>query len=179
MRILLPCAVCLAGLLAGCSSEPPKPAPSPAPETRAAAPKPLDETHRFPKTDMADSKVVDKELMGKSFMPGGTVVHYKKGKTEYDMFVCQLASPTAAAVLLPDWRKALADSRFEASFGGYFGQDAGKPVFVFAKGAWIAGISGLPEKQADLAARTLAVTEAGRTRPGCFVIRVATAPAHS
>ena len=33
---------------------------------------------------------------------------------------------------------------------------AGGPVFVFAKGAWIAGVAGLPEKDADLAARTLA-----------------------
>ncbi len=29
-------------------------------------------------------------------------------------------------------------------------------ITVFAKGAWIAGVAGLPEKDADLAARTLA-----------------------
>ena len=142
-------------LLAGCSSQPAQ-QPAPAAAVKAEAPKPLDETRRFPKTDMVDSKVIDKELMGKTFMPGGTLAHYKKGKTEYDMFVCQFATPTAAAVVLPDWRNALTDAKFEASFGGYFGQDAGKPVFVFTKGTWLAGVSGLPEKEADLEARTLA-----------------------
>lgn len=144
---------CLAFLLAGCGSEAPKPSQ---PAAKVEAPKPLDESHRFPKTDFVDSKVVDNHLLGKAFMPGGTLAHYKRGKTEYDMFVCQVSSPTAAAVMLPDWRQALTDAKFEATFGGYFGADGGKPVFVFAKGNWIAGVVGLPEKQADLEARTLA-----------------------
>jgi hypothetical protein len=29
-------------------------------------------------------------------------------------------------------------------------------VFVFTKGAWIAGVAGMPQKQADLQARLLA-----------------------
>ena len=100
--------------------------------------------------------MVDKELMGKPFMPGGTLARYKKGKKEYEMFVTKLATATDAAILLPDWRKALTDSKLVPSFGGYFGQDAGRPVFVFSKGAWIAGIAGLPEKEADAEARILA-----------------------
>ena len=48
------------------------------------------------------------------------------------------------------------DSKLIASFGGYFGQSDGRPVFVFSKGAWIAGIAGLPEKGADAQARLLA-----------------------
>jgi hypothetical protein len=122
----------------------------------AAAAKPPDETRRFPSANLVRTEVIDKQLLGKSFMPGGTLAHYKKGKTEYRMFVGKLADSQAAAFLLIDWRKALAGAKLIPSFGGYFGQDAGIPVFVFAKGAWIAGVAGLPEKEADLAARALA-----------------------
>ena len=72
------------------------------------------------------------------------------------MFVAKLPSATDAAVVLPDWRRALTDPKLVASFGGYFGQDAGRPVFVFAKDVWVAGVAGLPEKEADLQARALA-----------------------
>lgn len=89
-------------------------------------------------------------------MPGGTLGHYKKGKLEYEIFVARLPSSMDAAVLLPDWRKSMNDSKLIASFGGYFGQSDGRPVFVFSKGAWIAGIAGLPEKGADAQARLLA-----------------------
>jgi len=94
--------------------------------------------------------------MGKSFMPGGTLAHYKKGKIEFEMFATKFATSLDAAVLLPDWKKELTDPKLEPMFGGYFGQDAGRPVFVFSKGAWIAGIAGLPEKDADQQARALA-----------------------
>jgi hypothetical protein len=72
------------------------------------------------------------------------------------MFVGKLPGSGDAALLLPDWSKALTDSTLVPSFGGYFGMDSGRPVFVFAKGSWIAGIAGLPQKDADLLARTLA-----------------------
>ena len=141
-------------LLASCGSEP-NPPPS-APVKKAEAPKPADESRRFPTAGLVETKIVDKELLGKPFMPGGTLARYKKGKTEYEMFVARLPSALDAAILLPDWSKLLAGSKLVPTFGGYFGQDAGRPVFVFAKGAWIAGIVGLPEKEADLLARTLA-----------------------
>jgi hypothetical protein len=121
--------------------------------------KPVDETRRFPAANLVETKMVDKQLMGKPFMPGGTLASYKKGKIAYNMFLAKLASPADAAFLLLDWHKALADAHLVPSFGGYFGhdsQDAGRPVFVFAKGAWIAGVVGLPEKDADLQARGLA-----------------------
>jgi hypothetical protein len=117
---------------------------------------PADESRRFPSANLVDTKPVAKQLMGKSFMPGGTVANYKTGKAQYSMFLAKLATPTDAAIALLDWSKAMAGSHLVPSFGGYFGQDAGRPVFVFTKGAWIAGISGLPEKEADLQARTLA-----------------------
>jgi hypothetical protein len=142
-------------LLLTCCGSPPEPTASEPPK-KADAQKPSDESQRFAAANLVETKVVDKELMGKPFMPGGTLARYKKGKKEYEMFVAKLPTATDAAILLPDWRKALTDSKLEPSFGGYFGQDAGRPVFVFSKGAWIAGIAGLPEKEADLEARTLA-----------------------
>jgi hypothetical protein len=144
----------LAALLAACGSE--SKAPAPAPPKKAEAPKPPDESRYLPQTNFLDSKVVDDHLLGKAFMPGGTVGRYKKGKTEYEIFIRRLAGPVDAAVILPDWNKALTGSKLVPSFGGYFGDDGGRPVFVFTKGPWIAGIAGLPEKQADLEARTLA-----------------------
>lgn len=154
MRIALYSIAALAALLASCGSESKAPAPEPA--KKAEAPKPADESHRFPKANLVETKVVDKELMGKSFMPGGTLARYQKGKTEYEMFVARLPSAQDAAFLLPDWRKALTNAKLVPSFGGYFGEDAGRPLFVFAKGAWIAGVAGLAEKQADAQARLLA-----------------------
>jgi hypothetical protein len=122
----------------------------------SAAPKPADESRRLPLPNRVDAQVVDNHLLGKPFMPGGTLAHYKRGKIEYAMFIARTPAPQDAAFLLLDWHKALAGAKMVPSFGGYFGQDAGRPVFVFAKGAWIAGVAGLPEKDADLAARTLA-----------------------
>jgi hypothetical protein len=119
-------------------------------------PKPGDESKHFSKVNLVDTIVVDKQLLGKPFMPGGTLAQYKRGKTEYEMFLSKMASANDAALILPDWRKALTDAKLVPSFGGYFGSDAGRPVFVFTKGAWIAGIAGLPEKDADAEARKLA-----------------------
>jgi hypothetical protein len=121
-----------------------------------APPAVRDESRRFPQANLVGAKVMQRELMGKTFMPGGTVATYKKGKTEWTLFVAQCPNATDAAIRLPDWRKALTNAKLEASFGGYFGQDGGAPVFVFAKGAWIAGVKGLPEKDADAQARLLA-----------------------
>lgn len=142
-------------LLSSCNSKPKETAPAPAPKV-VSTPKPADESRRFPRTNLVDTIVVDKELLGKRFMPGGTLGQYKKGKTEYDVFVAKVASATDAALVLPDWQHALTDTKFIPSFGGYFGQDQGRPVFVFTKGPWIAGIAGLPEKDADAVARKLA-----------------------
>jgi len=137
-------------LLSSCDSKAPE-APKP-----AATPKPHDESRRFSTVNLVDTIVVEKQLLGKPFMPGGTLAHYKKGRIEFEMFAAKMASPTEAALLLPDWKKELADSKYVPSFGGYYGQDGGRPVFVFTKGAWIAGVAGLQEKEADKEARTLA-----------------------
>ena len=144
--------IAAAALLVACGPEP-KPADAP---KKAEAPKPSDESFRFPKANLAGTQVVDDALMGKSFMPGGTLARYRKGKAEYEMFVARLPNANDAAFLLPDWRNALAGAKLVPSFGGYFGADAGRPVFVFTKGPWIAGVVGLPEHEADAQARVLA-----------------------
>ena len=155
MRLPAVLIAALAVLLAACGSQPTQPATTENPKQVEPA-KPADESARFPKANLVETKVVGKEIMAKPFMPGGTIARYKNGKTEYEMFVAKLPSATDAAILLPDWNKALTGSKLVPSFGGYFGDDGGRPVFVFAKGAWIAGIAGLPEKQADAQARILA-----------------------
>jgi hypothetical protein len=155
-RALVWAVTCLSVVLStSCGTDTP-PAPAPTPAKQVVVAKPSDESRRFPPTNLVASKVIDRELMGKPFMPGGTMAHYKKGRIEYDMFIARVADANAAALLLPDWRTSMTDAKLVPSFGGYFGSDAGRPVFVFAKGAWIAGIAGLPLKDADAEARTLA-----------------------
>ena len=154
MRLLLIAAVSV--LLVSCNSAPKQTAADTPKEAPAPPPKPVDDSNKFPKPNLVDTEVTAEDLLGKRFMPGGTIAHYRKGKVEYDMFVARTASPNDAALVLVDWRNALADVKFIASFGGYFGNDTGTPVFVFTKGPWIAGIKGLNQKDADLQARTLA-----------------------
>ena len=83
-------------LAGGCAS------PPPAPVAQVEVAKPADETRRFPSENRVETQVVATALLGKAFMPGGTLAHYKKGAAEYDMFVARLPTPLAAALLLPD-----------------------------------------------------------------------------
>jgi hypothetical protein len=146
----------LAVLLAACSPSTDT-AKTVAQEKKAVVPpKPPDESRYLPRLDQVSTEVIAEHLQGKSFMPGGTLGHYKNNGREYEMFVRKLASSLDAALLLADWQKALNDSKLVPAFGAYAGDDGGRPVFVFTKGAWIAGIAGLNEKQADLPARALA-----------------------
>jgi hypothetical protein len=144
-------------LLAACGSSSDAPKTMPQERTAAVPPKPPDESRYLPQPNQVGTEVITNHLLGKSFMPGGTLGHYRSGKQEYEMFVRKLASPLDAAVLLPDWQKELKDSKLIPAFGAYIGDDGGRPVFVFTKGAWIAGIAGLNEKQADQPARSLAI----------------------
>lgn len=124
-------------------------------ESPAARPQPTDESRRFPKAGLVETRVTQ-VVYGKEFLPGGTVAVYRLPKREWTTFVIKTASPSDAAIALLDWKKALSDSKLVPSFGGYFGTEGGKPVFVFTKGRWVAGVVGLPEKEADAQARLLA-----------------------
>ncbi len=143
-------------MLCGCGSS-----PQPAPSSERAAPppapaKPADESARFPQADLSGTEVVNTHLLGKAFMPGGTLAHYKKGKRTYDLFLAETPSAQDAAIVLLSWKDGLSGAEFVPSFGGYFGKDGSEPVFVFTKGKWIAGVKGLPQKEADANARVLA-----------------------
>jgi len=150
---LLACAAA-AGLLAGCGSESKPSAPQQTEVTQAA--KPADETRRFPVAEQVSTQVVNDHILNKPFMPGGTIAHYKKGSTEYDMFVAQFPTSTDAAIGLANLEGTLKDPKLIPTFGGYFGTDAGRPAFVFPKDKWLAGVLGLPQAEADAAARVLA-----------------------
>lgn len=144
-------------LLAGCSSAPPPAASqSSAEPSSAATTLPRDETFRFPAADRVETHVVANHMLNQTFMPGGTMAHYKKGKTEYDLFVSQFPSATDAAIALANLEGSLQGAKLIPTFGGYFGTEAGRPAFIFPKDTWIAGVIGLPEKEADPIARTLA-----------------------
>src|SRR5271165_4705769 len=103
-------------LLCSCDSKPAPEAPKPAVAAKQAPPPPLDESRRFPKPNLVGTIVVEKQLLGKPFMPGGTQAHYKKGRQEYDMFLARTASANDAALLLPDWRTALKEAKLIPSF---------------------------------------------------------------
>jgi hypothetical protein len=115
-----------------------------------------DDTHHFPAEGRVEAKTVEDRLLGREFLPGGNVAHYKRGKQEFDMFLIRTSMPEAAALLLYDYKKRMENPKLIAHFGGFYGKEGGQMVFVFAKGRWLAGVVGLPEKDADMAARELA-----------------------
>ena len=141
-------------LLASCGSQPSQSAQ--APVQTEQPPKPKDETRRFPLDGQVSTKLVENHILDKTFLPGGTMAHYKKGPKEYDMFVAQFPTATDAAIALAHMEGALKDPHLIPTFGGYFGTDGGRPAFIFPKNTWIAGVIGLPEQEADREARGLA-----------------------
>ena len=143
-------AIAILCLLAACS-EPPKPAAE-APRP----PRPMDEARRFPMMNRVSADVVETPIMGKAFLPAGNVAKYKDNKSEWELFVYKAASEGEAGTKLLDYKNSLAEPKFVAHFGGYFGLDAGKPVFLFSKGKYVAGVVGLPLDRADALARDFA-----------------------
>ncbi len=146
--------VAAAMLLSGCGGgeAPKKSAAAPVKKRPAVA----DETHRFPAEGRIEAKVVEDHVLGREFLPGGNVARYRRGKQEFEMFLIRNRVPEAAALLLYDYKKRMENPKLIPHFGGFYGKEGGRMVFVFAKGPWLAGVAGLPEKDADLAARELA-----------------------
>ena len=134
------------GILGGCARKP-------GPATGDAA------THAsalLPKENEVTVQVVSKELLGKSFMPGGALARYQKGKVSYEIFLGELPTPTDSAIVLAHWDQALKNPKVVRSLDAYYGVDGGRPIYVFAREQWVAGIIGLSEEEADRQARTLA-----------------------
>jgi len=134
---------------------------NPALEVKTAPPAdatdpPPDQSQHFPQTGLIKMERVPDHLLDKKFMPGGNLASYKRGKLEYQQFLGTMADADHAAFLLLDWNKELKGSKYLAHMGGYAGMDGGRPLYVFTKGAWIAGVAGLPQDQADIVARQFA-----------------------
>ena len=142
----------LLALLSGCSNPP---AQSKAVEPQQAV-APQDQSRHFPMTGQINMEIVPEHLLGKDFMPGGNLAEYRVGKSEYRQFLGKMPDAQTAAFLLLDWKKTLKDAQYIANMGGYYGMDGDRPVYVFTKGVWVAGIVGLPQAKADVVARQFA-----------------------
>lgn len=144
---------CLA--LFGCSSAPEQTAktqPSSVP-----APKPVkDLTGLLPPADRSGARVVPDHILDQPKMPGGSVGDYSAGARKYQLFVIEAEDNQKAAFLLLDMKSALQNPEYLAHMGGYFGTDGTRPIFVFAKLRYLAGVVGLPRAEADPIARVLA-----------------------
>jgi hypothetical protein len=138
-------------LLIGCGS-------APAPKQAEAPPPPpvKDDTALLLVQNRVSASVVKDHLLGKQVLPGGTLGEYSDRGKKYQLFIMETTSSQNAAILLLDFKTTLTDPAYIAYMGGYFGTDAGNPVYVFAKLQYLAGVVGLPEDLADPIARQLA-----------------------
>jgi hypothetical protein len=118
--------------------------------------KPVDLTRFFPLTNRGEVKLEEEHLLGKDYLPGGNIAHYKNGKQEYDLFLLKTSGNETAALLVFELKGKLKDPKFIPQFGGYYGLDGEKKIFVFPKLAYLAGVIGLSEKDADGIARDFA-----------------------
>jgi hypothetical protein len=144
----------LMAMLCACGSAPPEEHPQSAPAP--AAPKPMDEGRRFPMADRVSVHLVDDHVLGKDYLPGGNVAEYRRKGRTYQEFLVHSQSAKAAALLLFDFKGHLREAKYLAHMGGYFGIDGTTPVYMFQKGVFLAGLLGLPEKEADPLARQFA-----------------------
>jgi len=130
-----------------------------APQEPKAAPAkamPEDESHRFSKEDRVSTEVVDDNLLGKDYLPGGNQAEYDRGGKKHQLYLIKTGSPEDAALLMFDIKGRLADAKYVPHFGGYFGMDGDEPTFVFPKNSYVAGIVGLSQDDADELARHFA-----------------------
>ena len=138
---------------AGCDSGQ-KAAPTAEPVRKAA--RPADLTRYFPLANRGDVKLEEEHLLGKDYLPGGNIAHYKSGAKEYDLFLLKTSGNEAAALLVFEFKGKLKGVKPIPHFGGYYGLDGEKKIFVFPKLAYLAGVVGLSEKDADGIARDFA-----------------------
>ena len=154
MKSGFPVAAALVMLTAcGNSSPPQQQAAESAPAAKA---KPIDESRRFPLADQVSIQLVNDKMLGKDFLPGGNVAEYRRKGKSWEQFLVHSSNAEAAALLLFDFKNHLSDPKYLPHMGGYFGTDGTKPVYIFQKGAYLAGFVGLAEKDADPLARQFA-----------------------
>jgi hypothetical protein len=117
---------------------------------------PADESRWFPSKDQVGTHVVAGHLLDKSIAPGGTVGEYRNAQGSYQLGLIHMPSNDKAAFLLLDVKKVMAAPQYLPNMGGYFGMQDGVPLYVFAKGPYVAVLKGLAMERADPLARTFA-----------------------
>lgn len=133
-------------LLAGCSSAP-KVEEKPA-FRMPSLPRQIAEDVRFPSANRKSVEVVESNLLGYNFLASGNLATYQTDSARYLLFLIRCKDASQAGVYLTDIKNELKDPKFVASYGAYFSQMPSGPIFVFAKGIYLAGIVGLPEDEA-------------------------------
>lgn len=111
---------------------------------------------KFPSAGQVKMQLIPDHLLSKDFMPGGNLADYRTDLGEYQMFLLDAPDVRGAAFMLLDWKTAIPEAKYLPNMGGYYGKDNGKTFYIFAKGAYLAGILGLPEEKADVEARRFA-----------------------
>lgn len=125
-------------------------------QTAAPAEKILDQTHFFRKEGLVEAKVVEANLAGKDFMPGGNHASYERDGKTFQVFFTLRRNANVATFLFMDYKDVLTDAEFVPHFGGYFGMDGETPTFVFPREKYVVGITGLDLEDADLEGRWIA-----------------------
>ena len=111
-----------------------------------------DDSRCFPTVDRTSLQEIAAHLMNNPALPGGLLAEYK----DHQLFLIRTASADKAGFLLLDYKKTLKEPKYLANMGGFYGEDRGRPAYVFAKGVFLAGVVGLPREKADAVARTFA-----------------------
>ena len=134
------------------------PEQKPAAVKQAAAPTEQirDQTHLFRKEGLVEAKVVDSNLGGKDFMPGGNLAEYEKDGKRYQVFFTLRRNADRALLLSMNYRDILDGQEFVPAYGGFFGMDGDTPTLVFQKQKYVVAVTGLKLEDADQAARRIA-----------------------
>jgi hypothetical protein len=133
--------------------------PSEQPEAKKEAepaPRPADETRRFPMQDRVNVEIAEGHLLSNELLPPGNLAEYSSGGITYHLFLGEAKSGEAAALIMFDYKNTFANPKLLPHMGGYYGIDGDQPVYLFVKGKWLAGIVGLEEAEADPLARAFA-----------------------
>lgn len=119
-------------------------------------PTPQDLSRYMARENLVSNTVVNDNLLGIEALPGGNLAEYKKGGRNFQQFLMKAPSVALGAVYLSEFKSAMASPKFVAGFGGYYGDIAGKPVFVFVKNEYVTGLIGLSKDEADAEGRLVA-----------------------
>src|SRR6185437_1042417 len=144
--------------LAGCSSAPETP-PTPAPTAKTEPAPVKNHTSLFDDAGKINATVVPDHILGMQTLPGGSYAEYDLKGVKYQEFIVDTDSNSQAADELVDMKHEMAKDpapEYLSHIGGYFGTYQGKPLYVYAKLHYLAGVVGLPEDKADPLAIKLA-----------------------